>query len=231
MSKELLITLPKRGIKIVPFPETIEKMERARRGERVGPWSEEEKLRLKLLTRCGILENRYSTPEEGKEFMKVVDYERRKELLGMACELTDCIIDKWGIINPGKNIAVVLFGSIAKGLVKKSDHSDPSNIDLTVIGMFSPEEKELLFNEIRPKRTEIQERILKDCPNAADRAGLCVGNAGVHIQCPEKLIKNNYSGALEYIKSKATPLYDPSGIWRNLEKEALDFYKNKGTTS
>lgn len=217
---EFLITLPRRGLKIIPPPETQENMRLARSGQKVF-WTPEEKTRLRELISCTILEKRYPTKEDGQKFMaQDVDYGRREELLSMALELTNCIVSSWQTINPQKDIAIILFGSIAKGLVKKPTHPNPSNVDLAVIGDFTPEERDRLFDGIRCKRGEIQQKIISGNPNI-DPSERNPGNAGVFIQTPNKLSNNDFSATRIYVRSNAQALYDPAGIWKNIEKKAL----------
>ena len=220
--RNYLITIPKRGIRIIPPEETIRKMAAARKGEKVGKWSEEEKVRLNLIINSSIIKKRYPTPQDGKEFMKWVDYERREILYGYAKELSDHIVSKWSEIS-NKGIAIILYGSTTRGLVKNASHPDPSNLDLSVIGEICDEEKLRLFDQIRPKRCELQKQILKDCRNIDKKfEGEC-GNAGVHIMNIDKLKKNNYCVTLEYIKAKAVALHDPENIWKDLESEAINY--------
>lgn len=219
MSKEMLITLPRRGLKIIPPQETQQNMLRARAGE-VVHWSDNEKKRLKLMINCSILAKRYPNPQDGKDFMQQVNYEWRKELLEMAHEATDEIVNQWQTINPNKNIAVLLYGSVAKGLVKNPDNPDPSNIDMAVIGDITSEERNLLFDAIRPKRENIQNRILSNCPiiNSDEQNP---GNLGISVQATEKLISNNFGQARGYITAGVKTLYDPSGTWQKIEQDAL----------
>lgn len=219
MSKELLISLPKRGIRVIPPQETRDNMQRARLGEVVS-WSQDEKIRLRQIINCGILAKRYPTAADGKRFMEEVDYAWRAQLENMAEELTCGIVLKWHQINQKKDIAVVLFGSVAKGLVRKPDHPDPSNIDLAVIGNFSPEERADLFDAIRPMRRDVQKRIISKCPKV-ETCDTNPGNAGIFIQDADKLSKDHYEPALRYIASNAYALYDPGGIWKQIEKEAI----------
>ncbi len=217
---DYLITVPKRGLRIIPPAETLQKMMAARHGLRVGSWTDEEKTRLRLITESGILKKRYPTSADGKLFMQEVDYERRNELLSYAYELSEQVVRSWETINPDKDIAIILFGSITRGLVKRPEHPDPSNIDMAVIGNITDEEKELLFDAIREKRAEVKGRILSGCVNLTGIHEQC-GNAGVFIQDISKLKLNNYCPAIEYIKACATALWDPVGIWGCLEREAL----------
>ncbi len=223
-TERYLINIPQRGVKIIPPAETAEKMRLAKQGQRVGAWSEEEKIRLKLLIDCSILKNRYPTAEAGRDFMVDVDYQRREELYRYAEELSDCILEKWSSIS-NKPIAIVLYGSTTRGLVKCPEHPDPSNIDLFVTGDISEEKKLILLDEIRPKRLKIKEIILKSCNRVNEQS--IGGNAGVHVQHTNKLTVNDYCGVLGYIAANAVALYDPAGVWKRLEKEALEFYKNK----
>lgn len=219
MNREMLITLPRRGLRVIPPPETQDNMRKARAGQIVS-WSDEEKKRLKLLTHCSILTKRYPTPQDGQRFMQGVNYEWGKELLGMAHETTDEIVSQWNTINPHTDIAVLLYGSITKGLVKNPDNPDPSNIDIAVIGNIGFAEREELFDAIRPKREEIRERILSKCPAVHSREPN-PGNVGVIIQHTDKLAINNFGQARTYITAGARALYDPSGLWQRLEEEAL----------
>lgn len=218
-----LITLPRRGLRIFPPAETAENMRRAKLGE-VVLFSDEEKRRLRLLMQCSILKKRYPTPEEGRKFMQDVDYEWRENLREMAQELSDSIVTEWRGINSEQDIAVVLFGSISKGLVKRPDHPDPSNIDMAVIGCMRSSERFQLYDGIRPKRLEIQKRILEHCP-VVDSSEPNPGNAGVTIQPMERVLKDNYSQIISYVRSGAEPLYDGSGIWQSLETYALQAYR------
>lgn len=218
MKPEYLITLPRRGIQIIPPAETAANMALAKTltpGGSENPrikWSEREKTRLWLMKKDRVMSNRYPNKQNGQFFMQEVDYDTREMLLEQARDLTKEIADKWQEINPSSPIAVVLFGSVAKGLVKNADHHDPSNIDLTVIGKIKEEEREKLLNEIRPTRNNIRE----------------LGhNAGVLVQPIERVTKNYFSSALNYISSGATALYDPERIWSKVETDALDHATKK----
>lgn len=225
LESEQFITLPQRGLRVLAPEETQRNMIRAKAGE-VVLYSEEEKKRLNLLTRCRILKKRYPTPDSGAEFMREIDHKRRKQLFVMAQEMSDETVIQWHRINPNLDIAVILYGSVSKGLVKRPDHPDPSNIDLAVIGSMQKEEQEMLYDAIRPKRKELQRRILGTCPelNSTENNP---GNVGVIIQPIEKLTIENYSQTRSYITACARPLYDKSDIWRTLESLALDAYNIK----
>lgn len=215
----MLITLPRRGLRVIPPQETQQNMLRARAGEIVR-WSDNEKRRLKLMINCSILEKRYPTPQAGEDFMQQVNYEWGEELLGMANEATEEIVNQWQKINPNKNIAVLLYGSVAKGLVKTPDNPDPSNIDMAVIGDINSAERNLLFDAIRPKREEIQNRILNNCP-IVDSDEQNPGNLGIAIQATSKLTNNNFGQARGYITAGAKILHDSAGIWQKIEQDAL----------
>jgi hypothetical protein len=113
-----------------------------------------------------------------------------------------------------------LFGSVAKGLVKHTDHPDPSNIDLTVMGNISPDEREKLMESIRPHRKSVQQWLLSRVPfiNSSESNP---GNAGVIVQHQDKVKNDNYEPARNYIASGAIALHDPVGIWANIEHQAL----------
>lgn len=230
---EHLITLPTTGLRIIPPEETRKNIAFAKSGilPFVGNaiyWSDQEKARLRLLATNPIMRKRFPTKEAGKVFMEAIDYERRETLLSYAHELTGQITKSWQEINDKKPIAVILFGSVATGLVKGCDSPCPSNIDLAVLGNFSEEERLSLYDGIRERRSDIQERILKDCPEVNSRESN-PGNAGVTIQNVAKIIKSNFGGAREYISAGAMVLYDPYFIWSNIEQCALESYmKVKG---
>jgi predicted nucleotidyltransferase len=230
-SEQSLITIPKRGLRVIAPEYTQKVMELARKHKEEGTrftdeekenlWPNTEKARLFLMKQCGTLARRYPKPEEGRKFMENVDYQRREELLEKARHLSTDIVSSWGKISPDKPIAVILFGSVAKGLVKHTQNPDPSNIDIAVIGDISSEERESLMDEIRPHRKSLQEWILQRVPfiNSSDKNP---GNAGVIIQNIEKLTKDNLEPAKNYITSGAIALYDPEGIWSNIESQALN---------
>jgi predicted nucleotidyltransferase len=218
---ELLITLPKRGLRIVPPPETAANMQRVRSGERIEPWTDREKARLSLIRRDTIMKKRFPDSSHGNALMNEVCYSRREELLEMARDLSDEVVARWRDLHPDKNIAVVLFGSVARGLVRNRHNQDPSNIDIAVLGNFSDEERTEMLDAIRPARLETRDRILKTCEGIESFPDGS-GNAGVFVQDVSKVINNKFAGAKEYIASSAMALYDPSGIWEMIETAALD---------
>lgn len=229
-SEQNLISLPRRGLKIIAPEHTQKVMVLAQKhlaeGTRFTPeekkdlWLDTEKARLRLIIHCPILKNRYPTSTEGKELMENVDYKRRLFLLNLAIGLVPEIIFAWKSISSREEVAIVLFGSVAKGLVKKVENLDPSNIDLAVMGNISQKEREELLDQIRPARKRVQELILTDVPfiNSSEKNP---GNVGVIVQNTEVLTRNYFQPTKNYIASCAFPLYDPTGIWQGLEQQAL----------
>ncbi|HVZ58204.1 MAG TPA: nucleotidyltransferase domain-containing protein, partial [Patescibacteria group bacterium] len=155
-----------------------------------------------------------------REFMGEINFERRDQLLAIAHDASNKIVEEWKDINPNKEIAVLLFGSVAKGLVKRPEHKDPSNIDLAVIGDFSPEESEALFDAIRPYRADVQDMILQDC-DEIESEDHNPGNLGVLVQNTEKMSNGHFSGAINHISAGAFALYDPSNMWNAIEEHTL----------
>lgn len=180
----------------------------------------QESERLFQITHDGTLHKRYPDADAGIHFMEDVCYERRDTLLCLAVEASSLIVKEWEEINPNKPIAVILFGSVAKGLVKNTSNPDPSNIDLAVIGDITNVEKERLFDQIRDYRMSIQEEITSECRkiNSKERNP---GNLGVSIQCIESLKRGDNAGMRQYIGSGSFPLHDPDNIWSTLEAETL----------
>jgi len=229
---EYRITLPRFGVKVIAPEHTARVMALAQKhkaegtrftqGEKANLWPVEEKVRLAIMKNCAILAKRYPTREAGERYMQDVDFARREELLAQAGQLTAHIVEKWREINPSEDIAVLLFGSVAKGLVKRPDHPDPSNIDLAVIGHISDEQRDQLLTSIRPERDRLREEILAKVPRL-DSQERNPGNAGVMVQDLSKLTNGEYYGARNYIASGTIPLYDPEGMWRQVEREALAF--------
>lgn len=223
MGKEqqpITITLPRRGLRVFPPAETQEKIARARNGERIEPFSNEEKYRLQRLINCSVLAKRYKSAEAGKRYMEDVDYNWQQELLKKAHWLSKNISAEWQAINPQEHIAILLFGSVAKGLVKRQDHPDPSNIDMVVVGNINPNEKLELLDRIRPARNVIQEEILDHCLNLNSQEAN-PGNAGVAITNISRLRLNGFSQTRAYITGGAIALHDPLNIWQGLELESI----------
>ena|SRR3989344_9266915 len=165
-----------------------------------------EQRRLHIITNDSILRKRYPSEEDGKKYMNSVDMKWRQSLYAKAILISEEVAAHARGIGK-EDFAILLFGSVAKGLTRSQHDADPSNIDLAVIGEFTDQDREELLNRIRP----IRDREEKEIGN----------NVGVFVQTPEKLRKTNYSTAIMYIGSSARTLYDPKGIWADLEKEAL----------
>lgn len=166
---------------------------------------------LRVLTDDPILKKRYSCPEDGEEYMQTVDTRWREELYRFAETVSSTIVGQTHQMGK-EDIAVILIGSVAKNLVKTKGHPDPSNIDLVVVGDFNQEEREDLLNRVRCVREQV--------------AGEIGNNVGVIVQDPDKLRKNDYSVALMYVGSSARALYDPKGVWSDLEKDTLEFARD-----
>ncbi len=228
--KQHLISLPKRGLRVIAPEYTQQVMALARRHMEEGTryteeekqdlWPDTEKTRIQVIKQCGTLAKRYPNPQAGKSFMNTIDYERREELLDKAHNLSEDIVSSWQAINPDAPIAIILFGSVAKGLVKRTEHPNPSNIDIAVIGDISSSDREKLMDEIRPQRKSVQEWILERVPFISTQEAN-PGNAGVCVQNIAKLRSDNYEPVVNYIASGAIALHDPSGLWKDLETEAL----------
>lgn len=208
-----------RGLLVTLTPETTQII-----GHEIingNPIPETESLKLGQINGDAILKKRHPNQSSGEALMESVDYQRRYELIQLAMELTSHIVETWSTMNPHKDIAVLLYGSVAKSLVKKSDHESPSDIDLTVIGDLTDSERLGLRNAIQAKRENIRERILTKCTNVQEEAWDDIRYAGTMVQHTSKLTKNRYSDALAYIGSCTRPLHDPSGIWQRIEQGAL----------
>lgn len=208
-----------RGITLLLPPQTMISINQASETGAIPPT---EGVRLSRINNCKILKERHPEPEDGVRYMTQVDYQRRYELLQLSRKLTACIVREWRKIEHGKPIAVLLFGSVAKGLVRRGDHPDPSNIDIAVIGDFTDKEAEQLKDAIKPRRKETQEIILSSCPFVISNEQN-PGNAGVHIQSVKSLRAGNFAGAFNHINAGAFAIHDPSGIWDRTEKKALSF--------
>lgn len=179
--------------------------------------------RLRVIEDDGILKKRYPNPRDGISFMEELSMERREQLLGFAQELTPLIVEEWKRINPNEPIAVLLYGSVAKGLVKPADHPHPSDIDIAVIGNIRDEEKHALLEASVPYREEIQRRMgVTSLPEIS-----YPHYSGFKVQDISKVTNNEYNEAKTYIGSSAFPLYDPAGIWEKIESEALNSFSFK----
>lgn len=193
-----------RGVVVALPPDVTASIGKAHaNGEEIYP---NDQRTLSIINNDGILKKRYPSAKEGEKYMNSVDMGWREALYDKAISISEQIAEEAKAMGK-EDVAILLFGSVAKGLVRKKDHADPSNIDLAVIGEFTKEEREKLMNRIRPIRHKEQENI--------------GNNVGVFIQTPDKLRNSDYGAALMYMGSSARALYDPKGIWSNLREEAL----------
>lgn len=170
------------------------------------PIPSEESSRLRVITMDPILKKRYPVQENGSDFMGQVCPDRRVFLYQKAVEVSGVIVQSARKIRKPK-VAVILFGSVAKALVKRDGHGDPSNIDLAVIGDFNKNDREIMLDMIRDERDRVKTEI--------------GNNVGVFVQSRDSVRGNNFDTAFNYIGSCARPLWDPHRIWRDLESAAL----------
>ena|SRR3989344_9055019 len=167
-----------------------------------------EQTRLRIIANDSILNKRYPTILDGRNYMSQVDYEWHTRLYAIAEEASETIKQACAIMGK-RDIAVVLFGSVAKMLSRSLNHPDPSNVDIAVIDRFSGQEKNELFERIRPYRKHSEAEI--------------GNNLGVHVHHTDQLKRGDYHQALHYISSSAKTLYDPVRIWQTTEREALTY--------
>lgn len=171
--------LPNRGV-IVELPPTCSKDITVcpQTGDvTVGPM---EKIRLRMILDDAILEGRYPARHQGEEFMDEISPQWRDRLLEEAGTVAEEI--KRACWSVGKEeFAVILFGSVAKNLVKNRIHDDPSNIDLAVIGDFTYAEKLELLDIIRPARQQMTAKI---------RAAEFCRCQGIRCYCQQETVRN-----------------------------------------
>jgi len=191
--------------------------------QRTTLWTPELKARIQLMLGNRITARRYPERQIGESFMHEVDTERHIELLGLADRMSDHIVSEWQKIDPQKDIAVVLFGSVATGLVKSRLHPDPSNVDLAVVGDFNQEATTSLLNAIKSERTAIGEEIRSTCPNVDRTLDPLPGNVGVFVQRPQILTNDHFGEARVYLASGAYALHDPAGIWAEIDRGAIEY--------
>lgn len=205
--------LPERGITVTLPPLITQQIS--------GPIARREDVdplqfhRLSIIANDPIMRKRLPSSKDGLEYMTKVDLSWRQELLKEACSMTDAIRTSVPEVTTAcdGDFAVIIFGSISRGLTRNRENEDPSNIDLSIIGNFSEDDRIAIFNRIRPTRDQIAARI--------------GNNVGVFVQTHDKLIKNGYGAMIQYIGACAYALYDPNHIWSKLEEEALAFSKTK----
>lgn len=196
--------IAERGVYITLPPEATQVIAGSASNREPLPW--EEQVRLLVMANDPILRGRYRLVSEGNESMEQVCFIWREELYKKAQFMADDIVVHSKEIGK-EDFLVLLFGSVARGLSRRKEDPDPSNIDLAVVGDFSEGDRLDLFDRIRDRRMQIQEEI--------------GSNVGVHIQCWEKMSKNDFSAVINYIASSARILYDPLGKWKVLEGKAL----------
>lgn len=113
---------------------------------------------LKNIMNCPILRARYPHVEDGEKFMNSISPQWRDGLLKEAKTMGAAIKTAFWTIGK-KSFATILYGSVAKNLVKSLIHPDPSNVDIVVIGDFDTQEKLEIMDLIRPTRQEITTNI------------------------------------------------------------------------
>lgn len=210
---EQMYWLPRRGV-IVTLPPHVTR-------EIAGPISRWEDItpaaghRLALLDKESILKKRFPNSEIGNDYRNRVDMVWRGALLHeamyMAYAIKEAVKQVTGFAE--EEFAILLFGSIARGLSRSRQDADPSNLDITVIANFTEDQREQVFYIIRPNRERGRERIRN--------------NIGVCLQTPSKFTNDHYALTLELIGSCAQPLHDPGNLWGQLEQEALEYSLTK----
>lgn len=211
---EQIMWLPDRGLTVTLPPDSVRHFSPDKTRTSVL-----ETTRYKLISHDHILKTRHPTPDAGEQYMASTDLSWRETLYFLATDVANFIVAQareMGLIknlrdaqtrNEDNDIAVLMFGSVAKRLSRTQEHQDPSNIDLAIIMPTSEGQKEEMFDRIRAKRAEVTAEI--------------GNNVGVHIQSANTIRQEDYSPATEYIKSSTRALYDQSRIWQTIEAEAL----------
>ncbi len=204
------------------------------------PLSWESKYWIIAIQNDRTLRRRYPQEEIGQRFMTQVDHDWRETLYDRALDLTGSIQNAAREIGV-QRFAVVLYGSVARNLVKRPGHPDPSNIDIAVVGSISCQEKDEMYRLIRNDREEVTTRIKDEEKNAieARTEGLAldrvtkaklgridreidpIGRAGVIIRSVPAVKESDYDLVLWYMAGCGQPLYDHDGLWAQLEHEAM----------
>jgi len=205
-----------RGIQILLAPHaTSMASDTVALGGEIPPY---ESARFRIITNDHILKTRFPNPDDGVKLMGQVDTERREELLRYAYEITPRIVEEWGKINPNEPIAVVVYGSVAKGLVKPKDHNDPSDLDMSVIGTITEKERRELLEASIPHRERIQQQM-----GITPQEGIKYPTLSCFkVRDTKILLSDNYSLAKKLIASSTFATYDPSGILQEIESEVLE---------
>lgn len=204
-----------RGVQILLAPHATSMISEAvAPGNQIPPT---ESARLRIITNDHILRTRFPNPNDGVQLMTQVDMERREELLGYAYEITPKIVEEWEKINPNEPIAVVVYGSVAKGLVKPKDHDEPSDLDMSVIGNITEKERRKLLEASIPHRERIQQQM-----GITPQEGIKYPTLSCFkIRDTRILLSDNYSLAKKLIASSTFATHDPSGILQKIESEVL----------
>lgn len=147
---------------------------------------------LLAITKDPILKGRYPTAEHGEEYMNGVSAQWRDRLLEYAGYVTDNI--KGICRSIGKErFAVVLYGSLARNLAKYRTDSDPSNLDLVIIGNFTTQERRGILDGIRGTRQQITTEI--------KAAKLCRCTS-VRCQCYQETANYYWSYVTAYLRNE-----------------------------
>lgn len=222
---EQLVWLHERGLVVALPPESSRRITMDTvRGRCLSPL---ESTRLRILNSDPIVTLRCPSEDYGVRYMGKVDPVSRETIYyPLAEKLSNGIVNavksmgKVSAHNPNEaEVAVLLFGSVAKCLSRNVADKDPSNLDIVVIGEFDDEEKHELFTRVSKVRADVRKELLSYNPSS--RITPDMANAGVHIQRSEQFRKGDYGWAIQMIGSSARALYDPLGIWKTIEDEAL----------
>ncbi len=204
-----------RGLQTLLSPNATKKITESTAAQQVLPPTES--ARLRIISNDHTLRTRYPDITDGMSLMEIRNMERKDELYEYAQQLVPLIVEEWEKINDIEPIAVVLYGSVAKGLVKPKDHEDPSDLDLTVIGNITREERRMLLDASIPHREKIQQQMgVSPTEDVNYPAFSCF-----KVRNIQTLRSDNYSLAKSLIASSAFPLHDPEGIWQKIEDETL----------
>src|SRR5579884_1622392 len=211
------VYIPERGVR-VELPPQCSVFSNPKSGDVLISHSEIE--RIKAIMKDPTLKKRYPKPEDGQAFMMETSPEWRSYLLSRSKEAAAEI--GWNCERMGyERFAVVLFGSVSRNLVKHPKHPDPSNIDLAVIGEFSPYSREPIFDRIRPLREHLTSEINQNEGRYNEDGNF--ERLTVLVQPIDNVRSMDYFSVRTHISACARPLYDPTSLWNELEKEAMPY--------
>lgn len=235
------VYLPQRGL-LVDLPPSCSVFIDSNTNEII--FGSQDKTRVAGIMYDTSLKRRYPTPQDGEEYMDRISPEWRDKLLAKAQIMTEGLIEISRRLGHNR-FAVVLFGSIARKLVKHPHDPDRSNIDLAVIGDFSSQDRETVLNEARPLRQRLNAQIKfeeescvckdtrcacvapdfqpKQLKGSVSHGDITIDRVGIIVQSVESVTKDDYSGARNYMGASGRALYDPSGLWMAIEQETLPF--------